>query len=263
MGYFFPILAAPGCSGWTTVFNFPPNDWEDSIRIDRYLNVTWSDGVAWNSYAICKLKYGEVMRIDRHSLLKNIPEHALALLSLTQDKLPNISDSLDMGSMPSTGYPNWRGSIGLRSNTGNSEVSFQGEIAPFPTPGSLLTFGQFQQFHPKIENYLLLVNAEKSPKFRPGLLEVRTAASPQKLISSIPLQSNSITCINLSDLILNKVDLPLFICKGMSAIPLYFSRTNDGFSLSLEHSHPPAATVMSKGMFDAQKYLKNLWFSKI
>lgn len=263
MGYFFPILLAQGCVGWTTVYNFPPNNWEDSTSIDRYLNVTWSDGALWNSYVICKLKYGDMKRIDRRSLLKKIPENALALLSLTESMLPNVSDSLDMVLMPTTGYPNWRGSVGLSSKTGNCEVSFQGEITPFKSPGSLLTFGHFQQFHPEVENYLLLLNIERSPKFRSGLLEIRTAASPAKLMKSIPLQSNAITCINLSDFIFNKTDLPLFICKEMSAIPLYFSRTKDGSFLSLEHSHPPAATVMSRNMFNAQKYLKNLWFSKI
>ena len=263
MGYFFPILSAPGCSGWTTVFNFPPNDWEDSKRISRYLNVTWTDGVTWKSYVVCKLKHGEIKRIDRDLLLKDIPENFLVLLSLTENELPNLSDTLDMGLMPTTGYPNWRGTIGLTSNVGSFEVSFQGEITPFSTSGSLLTFGHFQQFHPEIENHLLLINIEKSPRFRSGLLEIRIAASPKKLIKSITCQNNSVTSINLSDLGFSMTDLPIFICKEMSAIPLYFSRTRDGSFLSLEHSHPPAATVMSKGMFDAQKYLKNLWFSKI
>lgn len=226
------------------------------------MNVTWTDGIVWRSYVVCRLKYGELKRIDRSSLPHDIPENNLVLLSLTENELPTLSDTLDMGLMPTTSYPNWRGSIGLRSNVSGCDVSFQGEIAPFPALGSLLTFGHFHQFHPEVENYLLLVNVEKFPRFRYGFLEIRIAGSPGRLIKSFACQNNAITCINLSDLGFAATDLPLFICKEMSAIPLYFSRSKDGSFLSLEHSHPPAATLMGKGMLDAQKYLKNLWFSK-
>jgi len=56
--------------------------------------------------------------------------------------------------------------------------------------------------------------------------------------------------------------LPLVVCLGMSGIPLYFSQSIDGRYLSLEHTHPPASTVVHGRRWDAQKILKQQWFSK-
>lgn len=261
MAYFFPILAAPGCSGWTTVYNFSPNNWEGEKQVVRHLNVTWSDGASWHSHNLGQLNYGEVRRVTARELSAVVPDDRQAFLSLTDVQLPNSASSLAEVAMPFTSYPNWRATLGLTAENGG-EICYQGEIHPFPAPGSLLTFGHLQQFGPEVENYLLFVNLERNPEIRLGKLEIRNAAEPGKLLREVEVRSNSISVASLDGLGFTESDLPLILCKGMSAIPLYFSRTRDGSFMSLEHTHPPASSVVYGKRLDAHKHLKKVWFSK-
>jgi len=261
MAYFFPILKAPGCSGWTTVYNFSPNNWEGEKPATRNISALWSDGVSWRSHSLGQLEYGQTRRIPASELAEMTPEESQVFLSLTDVPIPPTASSLAEAAMPFTSYPNWRATLGLTSESG-TEVAYQGEIHPFPMPGSLLTFGHLQQFAADIENYLLFVNIERNPAIRVGKLEIRNAAEPEKLAREVEVRSNSISFVSLDGLGFTESDLPLILCKGMSAIPLYFSRTKDGAFLSLEHTHPPASSVVYGKQLDAHKHLKKIWFSK-
>lgn len=261
MAYFFPILKAPGCSGWTTVYNFSPNNWEGERQIARHLSAIWSDGASWRSKDLGSLSYGAVRRVAASDLLNVVPESKHVFLALTDVALPATAPTLADVGMPFTSYPNWRATLGLTSQVG-TEVAYQGEIHPFPVPGSLLTFGHLLQFGETVENYLLLMNIERSPEIRSGKLEIRNSAEPEKLLREVEVLSNSISVASLDDLGFTVSDLPLVLCNGMSAIPLYFSRTKDGSLLSLEHTHPPASSVVYGKRLDAHKHLKKIWFSK-
>lgn len=259
---YYPLLRAPGCSGVTTLYNFAPNNYEERAKRERFVNLTWSDGQLWQSRKLATLKYGETMRIRAADVTGIVPEDALPLLSLSDITLPYEIDKLPTTGMPYTSTPNWRATLGLESSCGAS-TCYQGELDPFPLPGSMLTFGHFMQSGVEVENYLLLINLEASPKARKARLEVRDAAQPNRLLTSSLIFNNQVNIIKLSWIDMNEAELPVLVCRNMSGIPLYFSRTSDSRYLSLEHTHPPASTVVHGRRWDAQKLLKQLWFSKV
>ena len=157
--------------------------------------------------------------------------------------------------------PNWRATISLVSRF--TSTCYQGEVDPFPAPGSLLTFAPLVQFGADVENYMLLLNLEKNPQTRASIVDVYDAAKPNQPLGSFKVNSNSISTICLDKLGFGPEELPVLICKDMSGIPLYFSKTIDGTRLSLEHTHPPASYVIHGKRWDAQKLLKKNWFAKL
>lgn len=256
---YFPILTAPDCQGWTTLCNFSPNNWEVIDKTDKYLNVTWAENGVWHSRNLCKLKSDELRTITISELEGIVPDDALPLLSLSLNELPETSDVLPSIDIFRTNLPAWRATLGLSTEV--SSVSYQGEIDPFPATGSLLTFNSFMQFGDNIENYLLIANIEKSPIIKNSQLRIYNSKT-MELKTTAVVKSNNISVIPLDDLGFTQTDLPLIICKEMSAIPLYFSKTNDNSLLSLEHTHPPASFAIHGKRWDVQKILKNKWFAK-
>ena len=262
---YFPILKAPGCQGETTVFNFPPNNWEDVSRISRYLNVSCSDGDRWLNRCLGVLQYGDSVAFSQaglNALFANVCPDATFFLTLSKEAAGEVSDTLPPSCVPKTSVPAWRASLGLVSATGASS-SYQGEIDPFPAPASLLTFGYLLQPSSEISNSLLFVNLEKSAKKRKGFMELWDAKQPSKLLAELEVTSNRVNIISLDNLGFKDDSLPLLVCRQMSGIPLYFSHTHDFSALSLEHTHPPASTVIHGDRFGAQKIMKTFWFSEI
>lgn len=259
---YYPILRAPGCSGYTTVFNFAPNNWEEGPKRARFLYLTWSDGEYWQNRRLTSLEYGAMKTVRMEDVADVVPENALPLLSLCDDSLPEHADRLLTSVMPHTSYPNWRATLGLVAD-GGTDTCYQGEVDPFPSPGSMLTFGHFLQVGTGIDNYLLLLNLEAYPQERTAMLEVRDSAEPTRLLTSAHVRNNSVNVIKLDWDGMNEEQLPLLVCLGLSGIPLYFSRSADGRYLSLEHTHPPASTVVHGRRLEAQKLLKQHWFSKV
>jgi hypothetical protein len=258
---YYPILMAPGCSGYTTLFNYAPNNWEESQKRDRFVHLTWSDGEHWQSRSLGTLEYGATKTVRAGDIAGMAPENAVLLLSLSDISLPQQADNLPTAATPHSSYPNWRATLGL---TAESDVStcYQGEIDPFPSPGSMLSFGHFLQVSEGVENYLLLVNLEANPQVRVSLLEARDAFDPSRLLTSAQIRNNSVNIIRLDWPGMDEEQLPMLVCREMSGIPLYFARTADGSHLSLEHTHPPASSVVHGRRWEAQKILKRIWFSK-
>jgi hypothetical protein len=258
---FYPILKAPGCQGWTTLHNYSANNWEPTQSVARHANLTWSDGANWHSTQIAEVADGQAYRVNAADIAGLHPAEAQVFLSLTRARLPSTCDRLPSFNDTQTTYPFWRATLGLTSEKG-AETSYQGEIDPFPSPGSLLTFGYLQQYAPGIWNYFLFLNLESSPNIRKGILEIRRADSPEACLHRCEVMSNSITMVPLDNLGVTNDDLPLIICREMSGIPLYFSVADDGTYLSLEHTHPPASTVVLGQRWQAQKIIKQFWLSK-
>ena len=262
---YYPILSARECEGVTTVFNFAPNNWEERSKLSRFLNVSFSEGDAWHSVCLGAIEYGAsvtVTRADLSALINSLHDDTTLFLSLGSDPAQQVSDALPKSSTPVTSVPAWRASLGLLAPTGASS-SYQGEIDPFPVPGSLLTFGYFLQPSPEISNSLLFVNLEGSAKQRNGFLELRDAKYPSKLLAEFAVTNNRVNIISLDNLGYTDESLPLLVCRQMSGIPLYFSHTHDFSALSLEHTHPPASTVIHGDRFAAQRIMKTFWFSEM
>jgi hypothetical protein len=259
---YYPILQAPDCDGWTTLCNFAPNNWERVRSVRRYANLSWSDGKAWQHKTLTEIERNELRRFSASELSSFMPEGVSAYLSLTERRLPEQTSTLPPTEESKTAYPFWRATLGLTSKAG-TETAYQGEIDPFPAPGSLLTFGHFLQCHQDVQNFLIFVNLEASPEKREGEIEISRADAPRELLRRACVRNNAITCISLDGVGLTDDDLPLVVCRQLSGIPLYLSRTKDGHFMSLEHTHPPASAVVHGQRWLAQKQLKNLWFDRV
>ena len=257
---FYPVLTAPGCTGRTTLYNFPPNNWEDVRNERRLVNLTWAQDSAWRSVTLGELAFGAMQAYTLADVSTHVPDNALPLLSLASTPFPEYSESLPTG-MHGTNMPNWRATLGLASPL--ASTCYQGELDPFPAPGSMLTFAPFIQFGDGIENYMFLLNLEKHPQTRASMVEIYDSAKPVRCLGRFEVRNNAVSVLSLDGLDLGPEDLPVVICKGMSGIPLFFSKTCDGAYLSLEHTHPPASYVIHGKRWDAQRILKSNWFARL
>lgn len=257
---YYPLLKVSGTQGWVTLCNFSPNNWETRAHYDQLVNVTWCSGNAWLTTCLGVLEAGKTRTVTGQELHGIVPDNALPLLSLTQTPLPAQSPRLPKLDDIKTTTPAWRASLGL--STSQAQTSYQGEMDPFPAPASLLTFGPFLQYGAEISNYLILMNLENSPIHRTESLMIYDTNS-LALKGQFDVHNNQANIIPLDGLGIHSTDLPMFVCRTMAAIPLYFSRTANGAFLSLEHTHPPASLVIHGKRWETQKMLKNRWFEKV
>ena len=257
---FSPILKAPDCEGFVGICNFSPNNWEIKYHGTQLINITWAFNGTWITKNLGELARGSCRTINASEVSEIVPEDTLPLLTLTSSPILEKSDTLPQIGSLQTMLPVWRSTLGLAS--ADTQTTYQGELDFFPAQASLLTFGPFLQLGKSIKNYLLLLNIESSPKIRYTDLEVYDATECD-LIRKFSIRNNFCNIIPLDDLPFNQENLPLFICRNMAAIPLYFSSAMDGAYLSLEHSHPPASLVVHGKRWEAQRLLKNRWFAKV
>lgn len=253
-------MKAPECEGWVDLFNFPPNNWEKSDFAKKFVNVTWVEDNIWRSKSIYSIKPDESISINIRDL-SFVPESKLALLSLTKNSMPALSEFLPATDDCYSRVPNWRSSLGLYDVKGG-QVSYQGEIDPFPHGASMISFASFEQKSKNIENYFIFVNIEKSPIYRKSDLGIYDPLS-MRLLKNQVITNNSITIINFDDLSEKEENLLLFASENMAGIPLYFSRNKITRQMSLEHTHPPASFAIHGKRFAVQQELKKIWFERI
>jgi hypothetical protein len=256
---FFPLLSAPNCNGWVGLSNFSPNNWEINHSNSQCINVTWASNGIWTTKNLDVLTQGHFRNITASDLVGIVPKDSLPLLSLTSSPMAEKSDLIPQIDSQQNILPVWRATLGLSSSL--AKTSYQGELEAFPPQGSLLTFGPLLQFGDGITNHLILLNIESSPVSRRAELEIYVTAGCH-LIGKFPLKNNSCNIVPLHDLGFEPEDLPLFICRNMGFIPLYFSSAMNGAYLSLEHTHPPGSLVVHGRRWEAQKLLKNRWFAR-
>ena len=256
---YFPILTAPYCNGQTTIYNFAPNNWEKSEKSNQCLNLTYAYDGIWHNLLLDQIAYGNCKVVSRQDLEGLVPEEATPFLSLTKSALEKTSEELCNVITNKPIFPEYRSTLGLASRY--TKTSYQGEIIPFSSKATLLTFSPFLQFGKDIENYVLIINLEKSPKKRAEEIEIYTAHT--KALKKIQvIYNNQVNIISLDDMGFNDLDLPVIICRGMASIPIYFSVAGRGEFMSLEHTNPPASLVILGNRFGVQNYLKNYWFSQ-
>lgn len=257
---FFPILDVLNVSGYTTLANFPPNNWQNNYSEPLFIYLTYLKDATWHSEKLGILKNGELRTFYSNEFKSLVVDGEIPLLSLSMNPLPIESKSLPRPKIPVTDAPLWRGTLGLKSKT--TTTSYQGELPIFPSQGSLLSFAPFLQFGQTIENFVLLVNITNDPVHNASEVEIYNANN-KILLGSREIFSNKINIIQLDDFGFNENDLPVISCRNMSALPLYFSKTKDGSSMSIEHTHAPMSMVTHGDRFGAQKHIKDLWFSDL
>jgi len=258
---YYPILSAPGFVGATTIYNFAPNNWERGSTPAKYLSAVWSDGRRWNRAVVTSLLPGDSLELtieDIQQLLSRDLSSATVFTYLSNNAdQGELHQSLE-SSRATTIAPAWRATLSLKSSAG-AKTSYQGEIEPFPSPGSLLTFGHLIQSGAETQNFLLFINLEKNPSFRSGSLEIRDARNQEHIYQSNTVLSNTVNIVPLYCNFKTENTLVYISCRQMSGIPLFLSFSSNRKFLSLEHTHPPASLVIHGNRRRAQQLLKQQW----
>ena len=254
---YFPLFNITNVSGFTTLANFSPNNWERTVKGDLFVTSFRTDGHAWRSQEEGILKEGEfkTFQIEQFDLAMDQVESEIVLFQLNPEKQSTALSTLPVDHFVSTNFPEWRATVGFKKN--GAQASYQGEVNPFPAKASLLTFHPFIQIH-ETENFLVLLNVESSPTFRWSDLEIYNSATREK-IDIIKVRNNCANVIPLDKYNLCETDLPIFQCKTMAGIPFGFGKSKTSKILSLEHTHPPGSLTLFGNRFQSQKHTKTQW----
>ena len=118
-------------SGFCTVYNYPPNDWEESNSGSKML---WAcTQMEKNGFLdICALS--KKVRIKQFFMINlNLIKIKFSPIIVLQLRKTPLSDELD--ELPDQEFifnkiPDWRSTVGFRLN--EAQASYQGEINPFP-----------------------------------------------------------------------------------------------------------------------------------
>lgn len=257
---YYPLIKIPKFSAKTTLFNFPPNNWELRAPISpKFINASWVQDSLWHTTSILFMRPNECIEVtsDQCEILAGIDSHVF--LSLSNDQQSKVDESLPEFLVEGTSYPQWRASLQIFSEC--SSTSYLGEIAPFPSNSSCLSFGGMFQLEPHTKNNIIFINLEKSSISRAEFLTIHNPHTG-KLIQEFVVKNNSVNLLEMPMFEFEKDFLPVIICRGMGGIPLYFSHDTEGASLSLEHSHPPSSYVVHGDRNRAQRELKKYWFER-
>ena len=258
---FFPIANTSKALGYTTLHNFPTNNWEPIVNIKKSVWAIYSDGIKWITIELDNLEIGDSKTYYYDDIIKkqNKKVNPLILLQFRKTSLPGKLKTLPKHEFIYNSTPEWRATVGFSLN--QAQTSYQGEINPFPPMATLLTFHPFIQYN-ETENHFLFFNLESDPKFREAYIEIYEANS-KKFINKIKVISNSCTRIPLDKYCFKKEDLPVFICRSMGGIPFGFGVSTKADMLSLEHTHPPASFAVHGERFTVQSEIKRRWLTKL
>tara|TARA_Y100000768_G_C23984651_1_gene688000 strand:- start:3000 stop:3788 length:789 start_codon:yes stop_codon:yes gene_type:complete len=256
---FFPLPNSSKADGFCTVHNFTPNNWEPVKNSRKTVWAIYSNGDKWITKELDKIEVGESKKYFYDEIYRGVKKqrHPLILLQFRNSALPKTLNNLPYHQYKYNKVPEWRATVGFKIN--KNETSYQGEINPFPTKASLLTFHPFIQYK-RITNYFLFVNIENTPEFRKETLEIYEAKT-KKIIDKVNIYSNNCNLIEIDRYNFQEDELPIFVCRKMAGIPFGLGISDDKKMLSLEHTHPPASFVVHGDRFKVQSEIKLKWFN--
>ena len=257
---FFPLLNIKKASGFCTIHNFAPNNWESIEKNEKSLWALYSNGDKWISKDLGIIKIGESKNFNYTDIYDEGElepgKHPIILLQFRKNPLVERLDQLPLHEITYSKVPEWRATVGFKID--QTQASYQGEINPFPINASLLTFHPFIQYN-DVENYFLFINLEKYPNFRSSDIEIYEAKT-KKFIDSFKVLSNNCNIINLDKYEFSQDELPVFVCRNMAGIPFGLGISEKSDMISLEHTHPPASFAVHGQRFKLQSEIKNSWF---
>ena len=151
---FFPIANTSKALGYTTLHNFPTNNWEPIVNIKKSVWAIYSDGIKWITIELDNLEIGDSKTYYYDDIIKkqNKKVNPLILLQFRKTSLPGKLKTLPKHEFIYNSTPEWRATVGFSLN--QAQTSYQGEINPFPPMATLLTFHPFIQYN-ETENHFL------------------------------------------------------------------------------------------------------------
>ena len=256
---FFPLASVKNAKGYCTIHNFSPNQWELKKESKKMLWAIYPEGDYWKTKALDTLEIGasKTYYYKDFNLKENQNHNPLILLQLRKTPLNEKLETLPEHEFVFSKVPEWRSSVGFQIN--NTQTSYQGEINPFPSKASLLTFHPFIQYN-NVHNYLVVFNAEKSPIIRNNVLEIYNSLT-KKIVDKVEVKNNHANIISLDQYNFTPQELPVFVCRTMAGIPFGLGICKQNSMLSLEHTRPPASFVVHGQRFKVQGNIKSKWFN--
>jgi len=259
---YYPIFSLPFAESFVVVHNFSPSSLQFVRPRRRYLYITYTDGTKWTTTLLHEMIPFSSFEVSYYQISHLLPSSSTGFLFLsTNSTLEQVTSILPPSDTPLT-LPAWRSTIGVRLTSGVTS-SYQGEILPFPPKASLLTFDLLSQKSPHLANYLLFFNLQSAPEISAHSLQVNDLLPPHGLRDSHVLYSNSLTLIPLSNSAYDQASPLVFTSRAVSGVPLFLTISKDYNSISLEHTHPPAALSIFGNRYAVQKSLKSRWFSLV
>lgn len=256
--YFFIDFNEIGLRSSIDIFNFPPISklYKQKIK-DKKIFLFYSDNDKWNYLDFGIIKKNSFVTITKDELPKNLIGKSIFLYL---SDLDNNFDLEDQSNYTNT-IPEWRCNIKIFNK--NTSCSYQGEY-----PGllikrdlSIVSCSPMIQGDKNVENFFILVNLNKDPVIQEFEFEILD--SKKNILDKTVFKTNTVNKYSLKNLNLNNSEKRMLIFRSekKGGIPLYFSKTFDNKSMSLEHTHPPQAYFIFGDTLKFQKFKKKFWFN--
>ncbi len=240
------------------VFNFPSAKHLSKYdSIDRLIIGYFSDGLRWHSKIIADIRAEESITINKNDLPGLFKEKSV-IFSLYPKSDYNLDNIHILKNIKST--PAWRCNTRVKSI--KTSTSYQGEFpsAFFKRKLSLVSCSPMLQFDEEFENYLYLANFTENPEISDFSLNCHNNSGISK---DFTFKTNQVNKINLNNLMQgNKSNFLISKSKEHGGIPIYFTKSKDNSSMSLEHTHPPTEYIFLGERFYFQKKKKEFYFDK-
>ena len=240
------------------LFNLPSTQLVSGYKgEDLFIHAFYSNGEAWNQQNLGKLNKNHFKELRREELDPSFKQESI-FVSLSVEKDFNLSE-ISEDKKKYEPYPPWRSNIKLFNE--HTAASYQGEIpeAFLDLKLSLVSCSPMFQNNENVQNYFYLININRNPKKETFKVKILNQNKDQ--IGEISCQTNSHNLTNLDDIVTEKSDLMIFTSEHYGGIPIYFSKSKDARSLSMEHTHPPVEHVFMGKRHLFQKKKKSFWFS--
>ena len=254
--YFFLDFSDIGLDSSVEIFNRPSiSKLHNKPLKDQNIIIFYSENQEWKY-----VNYG-LLKKNSHTILKmnDLPislRNKSLFLYLSET---NSDFNINYKSDYTNTTPEWRSNIKIFNK--NTSCSYQGEL-PYIMKNkkiSLISCSPMIQNNPVHENYFILVNLTNDPKIKK--FDIQILDTKKNIIDSTTFLTNTVNKYklnHLNDKLYNKI--LIFKSSEEGGIPLYFTRSIDNHSLSLEHTHPPQAYFIFGDTIRFQKSKKKFWF---
>lgn len=255
---FFPLLNLPELDCKVSLINASPNDWELEAS-DAFVHVAQVKDGAWSVRCLTQLPVGHHFVVSSEEHFSSRAEDSVAVVFLAPEELAGNYRNLPNPGLRTTSLPQWRASICL--NRKGARACYQGEIEPFASRGTALSFHPFIQPRPFV-NFFLGINIEVAAEHRPAQVHI-SRANDRALIATHSVVSNSAFLLALDNYGFSQQDLPVIWSADLSMIPSGLGWDPRSGQMSWEHTHPPASMTVFGRRWEHQALVKKEWFAAL